>query len=172
MRMVKDIKNDISIINFFKQFPTELSVEQHFIKLRWGHHIICPFCGSNHIAEKKNRKPMPYRCKDCRQHFSIRTGTVLTESKISLQKWLLAIYLMTISHKSIRPARLAEQLGVTQKTVRLLCYRIRETLRKTPTVKAELKRGQVQTFVVSETKTNRLTKVIKDSANKNAENIH
>ena len=121
------MKNKLSLINFFKQFPTENKAEQYFIKLRWGRRIVCPFCGSKHVAEKKSRKPMPYRCKDCRKHFSVRTGTVLTESKISLQKWLLAIYIMTNSHKGISSIQLAEQLGTTQKTAWFLGHRIRET---------------------------------------------
>ena len=42
---------------------------------------------------------MPYRCRDCRQHFSVRTGTVLAESRLSLHKWLMAIYMMTTARK-------------------------------------------------------------------------
>ena len=122
------MKSNLRLIKFFKQFPNELKAEQYFIKLRWGNKVICPFCGSVHIVEKKNRLPMPYRCKDCRKHFSVRTGTILTESKISLQKWLLAIYILTNSHKGISSVQLAEQLGVTQKTAWFLGHRIRETL--------------------------------------------
>jgi transposase-like protein len=70
---------------------------------------------------------MPYRCKDCRKHFSVRTGTVLAESRLALHKWLMAIYMMTTARKGIPSTQLAKQLGVTQKTAWFLAQRIRET---------------------------------------------
>ena len=44
---------------------------------------------------------MPYRRRDCRKHFSVRTGTVLAESKLPVRKWLMATYLMTSARKGI-----------------------------------------------------------------------
>jgi transposase-like protein len=70
---------------------------------------------------------MPYRCKDCRKHFSVRTGTVLAESKISLHKWLMAIYMMTNASKGIPSAQMAKELGISQKSAWFLAQRIRET---------------------------------------------
>ena len=57
---------------------------------------------------------MPYRCRDCRQHFSVRTGTVLAESRLPLQKWLMAIYMMTTARKGIPSTQMARELGITQ----------------------------------------------------------
>jgi transposase-like protein len=70
---------------------------------------------------------MPYRCRDCRKHFSIRVGTVLSESKLPLQKWLLAIHILTNSKKDISSIYLAKYLETTQKTACFLVHRIRET---------------------------------------------
>lgn len=70
---------------------------------------------------------MPYRCRDCRKHFSVRTGTVLAESKIELQKWLMAIYMMTTARKGIPSTQMARELGITQKSSWFLAQRIRET---------------------------------------------
>lgn len=112
--------NELNLTKFFKRFPSEKEAEEYFIRLRWETDILCPFCGSSHIVKKKNRLPMPYRCKECRNHFSVRTGTVLAESKISLQKWLLATYIMTNSPKGMSSVRLSKYLDVTQKTAWLL----------------------------------------------------
>jgi transposase-like protein len=54
-------------------------------------------------------------------------GTILNESKLPLQKWLLAIYILVNSKKGISSIQLAEQLGCTQKTAWFLAPRIRET---------------------------------------------
>jgi hypothetical protein len=70
---------------------------------------------------------MAYRCRECRQHFSVRTGTVLAESRLPLQKWLMAIYMMTTARKGIPSTQMARELGITQKSAWFLAQRIRET---------------------------------------------
>lgn len=113
-----------SVIDFFQKYPNEEAAEKYFEELRWGGKIVCPHCGSEHIAECK--KPMPFRCKSCRKHFSVRTGTMLAESRLPLQKWLLAIYILTNSKKGVSSLQLAEYLKCTQKTAWFLAHRIRE----------------------------------------------
>ena len=36
---------------------------------------------------------MPYRCRDCRSYFSVKTGSVMEGSHLPLRKWVYAIYL-------------------------------------------------------------------------------
>ena len=72
---------------------------------------------------------MPYRCKSCRKHFSVRIGTVLAESRLPLQKWLMAIYMMTTARKGIPSTQMARELGITQKSAWFFAQRIRETWR-------------------------------------------
>ncbi|KAA6324822.1 hypothetical protein EZS27_025891 [termite gut metagenome] len=74
----------------------------------------------------KNEKPMPYRCRKYRHFFSVRIGTILNTSKLPLQKWLLAIYILTNSKKGVSSYQLAGYLGTTQKTAWFLAHRIRE----------------------------------------------
>ena len=69
---------------------------------------------------------MPYRCRDCRRYFSVRTGTVMARSPLSLRKWAFAIYLDATSVKGVSSLRLAEYIGVTQKTAWFMQQRIRE----------------------------------------------
>lgn len=117
----------LSLYEFFKRFPDEEAARKFFEGKRWGDEVSCPHCGSLSVAEVKNHKPMPYRCRDCRQHFSVRTGTVLAESRLPLHKWLMAIYMMTTARKGIPSTQVARELGITQKSAWFLCQRIRET---------------------------------------------
>lgn len=118
------MKEDFSLIDFFKKFPDEAAAVKFFERLQWADGVKCPYCGSRHISNCK--APMPHRCRDCRKHFSVRVGTVLEDSKLPLQKWLLAIYILINSKKGISSTKLAEYLGVTQKTAWFLAHRIRE----------------------------------------------
>jgi len=116
--------HELGLIKFFDQFSTEEKATEYFEKLRWGETIVCPYCGSIHISRTKL---MPYRCRDCRKHFSVRTKTALAESRLPLLKWLLAIYLLTNAKKGISSVQLAEYLEITQKSAWFLAHRIRES---------------------------------------------
>jgi transposase-like protein len=117
----------LSTFEFFKKFPDEESARKYFENQRWQGEAACGHCGSTNVVECKDHKPMPYRCRDCRKHFSIRTGTVLAESRLPLQKWLLAIFMMTSARKGIPSTQMARELGITQKSAWFLAQRIRET---------------------------------------------
>jgi transposase-like protein len=117
----------ISLYEFFQKFPNEEAARVFFEAKRWPSGVSCAHCGSFSVAECVNHVPMPYRCRECRRHFSVRTGTVLTESKLPLNKWLMAIYIMTTARKGIPSAQMARELGITQKSAWFLAQRIRKT---------------------------------------------
>lgn len=117
----------LSTFEFFQRFPNEDAARKFFEARRWGNEAVCGHCGSVNVVECKGHKPMAYRCRDCRKHFSVRTGTVLAESRLPLQKWLLAIFMLTSARKGIPSTQMARELGVTQKTAWFLAQRIRET---------------------------------------------
>ena len=122
-----DKPETVSLYQFFQRFPNEEAARVYFERNRWADEIACPHCGSLSVAPVKSMKPMPYRCRDCRQHFSVRTGTVLAESRLPLHKWLMAIYMMTTARKGIPSTQMARELGITQKSAWFLAQRIRET---------------------------------------------
>lgn len=127
MSSKQDKPETISLYQFFEKFPNEEAARQYFENNRWAGEAHCGHCGSTNVVECKDHKPMPYRCRDCRKHFSVRTGTVLAESRLGLHKWLMAIYMMTTARKGIPSTQMARELGITQKSAWFLCQRIRET---------------------------------------------
>lgn len=120
----------INTFEFFLKFPNEESARIFFEKRRWNDEPVCGHCGSVSVTECKDHKPMAYRCRGCRKHFSVRTGTVLAESRLTLQKWLLAAHILTSARKDIPSTQMARELGVTQKTAWFLTQRIRATWMK------------------------------------------
>ena len=117
----------ISFYKFFKRFPDEESAEKFFAERRWGkdgENRHCPHCGSVRTVTMKHK--MPYRCKDCRKFFSVRTKSILAESNIPLHKWLMAMYLLNTNLKGVPSTKLARDLDITQKTAWFLAHRIRK----------------------------------------------
>jgi len=123
----KAVREELTTREMFRLFPDDRSAELWFEAQRWGETgRCCPDCGSRHTVEVKNRRPMPYRCKDCRSHLSVKKGTVMHGSRIGYQKWLFAIYMMVMGLKGASSTAIHRELGVTQKTAWYLMQRIRE----------------------------------------------
>lgn len=124
----KSERKGISLMGLADMFPDEASAVSWFESLRWPNGPQCPHCRSDRVAACKDAKPMPHRCKDCRKHFSVRTGTDMAASKLPLRKWAFAIYLCTTSLKGVSSMKLHRDLRITQKSAWFMAHRIRDAL--------------------------------------------
>jgi transposase-like protein len=115
-----------SLLGFISRYPDEETCRKFFEQIRFRDGEYCPHCGYTSIYRYKDGKR--YRCAGCGQDFTIKTGTVFGESKIPLQKWFIAIYLLTTCKKGISSVQLAKQVGVTQKTAWFMDHRIRKAM--------------------------------------------
>lgn len=116
----------LNVFQLFDLFPDESKATEWFEKVFWAEGRVCGHCGSERTSINQNGKPMPYRCKDCRKFFSVRTGTVMQHSKIPLRKWAVAIYQMTTSLKGTSSMKLHRDLDVSYACTWHLSHRIRE----------------------------------------------
>lgn len=128
----KNYRKGISLIELTRRFPDDEAAEQWFVKTRWPDGVCCPECGSVNVQERKTRKPQPYRCRDCRKDFSVKTDTLMHASPLGYQTWLFAIYIMTTNLKGHSSMKLHRDLGITQKSAWHLAHRIRETWKNDP----------------------------------------
>lgn len=125
---MKTFKN---IFDFQKHFDTEEKCREYLEQQRWNGTPACPFCGSINVCRFANGKIFKCREKECRSKFSVTVGTIYENTKIPLQKWFLATYILSVHSKGISSLQLATWLGVTQKTAWHLNHRIREMLTET-----------------------------------------
>ena len=116
-------------------FQDEDSAREYLENKRWPYGPVCPHCGGTERnypikadESKKIRKGL-YQCNDCDKQFTVTVGTVFERSKVPLNKWLLATYLMCSSKKGISAKQLERSLGVTYKTAWFMAHRIREAMR-------------------------------------------
>lgn len=116
----------VTVIELFKIFPDEGSARKWFEDIRWKGKRRCGHCGSIKTKQVKSEKPMPYWCSDCRSYFSVRTKTPMQSSKISLQKWVIGIYLMSVNLKDFSSMKLHRELGIAQSCAWHMAQRIRE----------------------------------------------
>lgn len=118
----------LSLYEMLELIPDEQSAAAYLEYIRWRGKPVCPYCGSLDVREETNRKPMPYRCRDCRRHLSVRTGTIMQESRLPLRKWILAAYFLYTSRKGVSSHQLSKMLKITQKTAWFTLHRLREVM--------------------------------------------
>jgi transposase-like protein len=129
-------KNLIQLVKYFKD---EETCKSYLAEKRWGNTPSCPHCG-NTKAYLTNRG---YKCaaKECHKKFTVTTGTIFENTKISLQTWFAAMYLCTAHKKGISSLQLSRDLNITQKTAWFVLHRIREMLTQNA---PELLNGEVE----------------------------
>ena len=113
----------ISAYQFFKEFPNERTALRYIESLRWTDGVTCPLCESNRTSRLKETQY--HQCKDCRQKFTVRTGTVFERSHIPLDKWLYAMYILQTARKGVSSLQLSKELGITQKSTWFMLHRLR-----------------------------------------------
>ena len=121
----KNYRKGITIASLLRRFPDNATAEKWFEDKRWPSGVCCPHCGSVSAGRVKH-PTMPYRCRDCRKHFSAKTGTVMQGSNIGYQAWLIAIYLFTTGIKGTSSMKLHRDLGITQKSAWYMSHRLRQ----------------------------------------------
>jgi len=116
----------ISTFQLFKMFPDATSARLYFEERRWKGHLTCPHCGKDHITKRGGKREGYYRCRDCGEEFTVRTGTILERSHVPLHKWLYAMYIVVTARKGMSSLQLSKEIGVTQKTAWFMLGRLRE----------------------------------------------
>ena len=119
-------RTTVSAFEFLSRFPNEDIARKHIEQIRWEGQVTCPYCGRHEISAR--REAGYYRCRQCRQIFTVRVGTIFHRSHIPLHKWLYAIYLVMTSRKGVSSVQLAQELGIRQGSAWYLLQRIREAL--------------------------------------------
>ena len=126
----KSDREGISLVEIFKRFPDDATAEAWFVQRRWPDGIHCPHCGSVNVQTGAKHKTMPYRCreKECAKRFSPKTGTIMEGSKLGMQTWMIATYLLSTSLKSVSSMKLYRDLNINQRSAWFLAHRLRAAL--------------------------------------------
>lgn len=130
--MINQVADQPSAMEFFSRLPDEKAAREYLESARWPNGIKCIHCDHGEVWKIRDGKI--YTCKKCRKQFTVRTGTVMEDSHIALKKWIYAMYLMTVSRKSISSVQLAKEIGVTQKSAWFMAHRIRESCMSNGTI--------------------------------------
>jgi len=101
---------------------------QYALDLRFGDgKVACPRCGSEKHAFIKTRRI--WECYGCKKQFSLKVGTIFEDSALALDKWMMAVWMLTNCKNGVSSYELARAVGVTQKSAWFMLHRIREAMK-------------------------------------------
>jgi transposase-like protein len=115
-----------TLLQAIEYFKNPVNCREYMVPRRWADGIVrCPECNSDRVkfSEKHNR----WQCAahHAKRQFTLKTGTIMEDSPIGLDKWLPAIWLLSANRNGISSWELHRALGVTQKTAWFMLGRIR-----------------------------------------------
>lgn len=117
-----------SLIQVANYFRDDEVCYNYLEKQRWGTTIVCPYCGCVHTYNSSEGHR--YKCSACNHKFSVLVGTVFQNTKLPLQKWFMAIYLIATHKKGIASTQLAIDLDITQKTAWFVLHKVRSLMKQ------------------------------------------
>lgn len=125
--LVSMVVPDVGLVELMEQFGSDEHCRSYLEHLRWPEGVECPKCQSKSISRISTRKQ--FDCNSCRNRFSVKAGTIFQDSKLSLPKWFLAVYIMCESKKGVSALQLKRMLKIgSYETAWYLCHRIRAAL--------------------------------------------
>ena len=128
-----------SLISLVNHFNNDKRCRDFITEQRWGKVVVCPFCGCTHIYECGNGDNQ-FKCANCHKRFSCLVGTIFENTKLPLQKWFMAMYLISSHKKGISSHQLARDIEVTQKTAWYILHKVRTLFNQydTPALEGEV----------------------------------
>lgn len=116
-------------------FSDPNNCREYLIARRWPMGVTCPRCGSENVLflEKYNR----WHCREKHPapQFTLKTGSIMEDSPIGLDKWLMAMWMVVNCKNGVSSYEIHRAIGVTQKSAWFMNHRIRLAFGLEPTEK-------------------------------------
>ena len=117
-----------TLLQATEYFSDEQVCFEYVKSLRWPDGVVkCVHCDSTHVKLLTGKHV--WKCYACKKRFSVRLGTIFTDSALPLKKWLIGFWLVMNAKNGISSYEIHRSLGVTQKTAWFMAHRIREVMR-------------------------------------------
>src|ERR1700722_11444621 len=112
-----------TLLEAIQYFSDEQVCIDTVAEMRWPDGVKCPECWTGNPYYLRTAKR--WKCRECRIQFSVKRGSIFTDSAIPLSKWLPAMWLLVNCKNGISSYEIARDLGVTQKSAWFILHRLR-----------------------------------------------
>jgi transposase-like protein len=100
----------------------------YIVARRWPNGVTCPVCGSSEVYFTASRRV--WQCKNvhAKRQFTVKTGTVMEDSAVTLDKWMVALWMVVNCKNGVSSYEIARALRITQKSAWFMLHRVRKTM--------------------------------------------
>jgi len=124
--MIKSLTKEFKSLNQMqKALGTNKKCIEYLEELIWEGIPVSPFDKSSTVYKCSNGK---YKCKNSNKYFTVLTGTIFENTKISLTLWFQLIFLEISYRGGVPSTTAANILGITQKTAWHMLHKIRKCM--------------------------------------------
>jgi transposase-like protein len=113
-----------TLLEAVRYFADEDTALAFIANLRWPDGPLCPECGAVDEASFIKTRRI-WKCRACKNQFSVKLGTIFEDSPLPFSKWLPAMWMLANCKNGVSSYELSRALGVTQKTAWFMLHRIR-----------------------------------------------
>src|SRR5437773_9688572 len=111
----KPVEYDLDIHALSPHLRDSAAAIEYLERLRWPNSPVCPHCGETerkpyHLKTQSTPRRKLWKCAACRKQFTVAVGTIFEDSKITLDKWLLAFHLLCSSKKGMSALQIQRML--------------------------------------------------------------
>lgn len=116
----------------------ETAAVEFFEFQRWGDTPCCVKCGSVDVYQMKDaatgerNKRFLWRCRDCKEQYTVRIGTVYEESRLPMKHWAYAFWRGATSKKGVSALEIKRHCQISYKSALFLMNRIRFAMSPDP----------------------------------------
>lgn len=103
----------------------------YLVARRWKDGVVCPTCGGKNVAFLASRRLWQCKTRHPKAQFSIKVGTIFEDSPITLDKWLLAMWMLANCKNGVSSYEISRATGITQKSTWFMLQRLRLALQDT-----------------------------------------
>jgi len=114
----------LSLQQFLSRYGTQEQCFEALVRARWPDGFVCPRCGHATASQFERGHQRLWQCSGCRTQTSLTAGTPLADTKLPLQHWWLAMYLLCQAKNGISALELMRHLDVCYRTAWRLKHKL------------------------------------------------
>jgi transposase-like protein len=116
----------MNLSDIYKRFPKQEDCIKYLEDIRWKGNPSCPYCRVSYYTMLNKEKR--YHCNNCNTSFSVTVRTMFHKTKLPLQKWFFAIFLILNAKGNISARQLAKDINVNKDTAWYMNVKIRRAM--------------------------------------------
>lgn len=120
------MRNPRTLQDAIKFYSDPSNCIAYMVSKRWPDGVVtCPTCGRKDVTWLPTQQKWQCKSVHAKRQFSAKVGTIFEDSPIALEKWIVAVWMLSNCKNGVSSYEIARAIGVTQKSAWFMLHRIR-----------------------------------------------